>query len=612
MLTDEMVGNDTDDEYYDSLSIEEDVQAEKFMEVAPEFFSRIKCVQKLNKKECVGDMYYCEPATNIWSNYTNPQISNEIEIEFNSKFPNETKNKTKSKKIWWFVDTVRGRDVFLQSVALLVLDEKFADYLDINPSLFAIKNGVFDTSLRDTDTVVFRKIEMDDNISMCAKCEYQEEDNQQLQQCKKELDDFFLQILPVEEKHDVVLGFFAGLLSGRRNEKKFLALTDKTEKEFERSDDIADVMPDMEEEERLKDAKGVKGPEELEGLSSHDKSRQMLRNKIKGTTRMGQRRSYQRHFMCKTVNKGQRFTAGRTSAPRRLDISSPRVKNLTPLSGLTGLTYLDIDDTNAVGLTPLSGLTGLINLHIAYSQVQYLSPLSGLIGLGNLDISFTQVQDLSPLSGLTGLTDLCMSSTQVKDLSHLSGLTGLVNLHIESTQVKDLAPLSSLIGLVNLVISSTQVEDVAPLSGHTGLTVLHMRYTRVKVLTPLSGLTGLTVLHIRGTRVKDLSPISGLTRLIHMDISDTEVEDLTPMSGLSNLTDLHMRSDCSDGLALRIAATFCHTVHSGVERLHHGDYRNAATDHVRSQVPLPAAHIASTTQYTVEVINVQLNPAAKA
>jgi len=34
--------------------------------------------------------------------------------------------------------------------------------------------------------------------------------------------------MPVDEERDVVLAFFAGLLSGRRKEKKFLAFTDKT------------------------------------------------------------------------------------------------------------------------------------------------------------------------------------------------------------------------------------------------------------------------------------------------------------------------------------------------------------------------------------------------
>eukprot|EP00798_Chlamydomonas_sp_ICE-L_P029325 gene29325-biopygen7675 len=151
-------GNDTDDDddSLSSSSITVDVLAENFMEASPEFFSRIKFVPDLKKEEC-GDMYYCNPATNRWSNCSNMRIINVIATEFKSKFSAEKKNKT-NEKLRWFVDTVRGRSEFLQSVASLVLDETFADNLDINPDLFAVNNGVFDSSSRDT--VVFRKVEM--------------------------------------------------------------------------------------------------------------------------------------------------------------------------------------------------------------------------------------------------------------------------------------------------------------------------------------------------------------------------------------------------------------------------------------------------------------------
>eukprot|EP00798_Chlamydomonas_sp_ICE-L_P003040 gene3040-biopygen20783 len=172
-------GNDTDDDDDDPSSITEDVLAEKFMEATPEFFSRIKFVPDFKKEECVGDMYYCNPATNRWSNCSNMRII-----------------------------------------------KTFADNLDINPDLFAVNNGVFDSSSRDT--VVFRKVEMTDNISRCAKWDYQGEDNHHLKRCKEELDDFLRKVMRVDEERDVVLAFFAGLLSGRRKEKKFLAFTDKT------------------------------------------------------------------------------------------------------------------------------------------------------------------------------------------------------------------------------------------------------------------------------------------------------------------------------------------------------------------------------------------------
>eukprot|EP00798_Chlamydomonas_sp_ICE-L_P008999 gene8999-biopygen8883 len=175
-----MKRGDYDDDSFPS-SIKEDTLAEKFMEAAPEFFTRIKCVPKLNRKECVGDMYYCDPATNRWSNLSNLMIIKVIKLEFKSKFPAEKNNKT-NKKIRGFVDTVKGRSLLLQAIALLVLDETFTDNLDVNPDLFAVNNGVFDSLSRDN--VVFRNVEITDNISRCAKWDYQgEEDTHNLQRC---------------------------------------------------------------------------------------------------------------------------------------------------------------------------------------------------------------------------------------------------------------------------------------------------------------------------------------------------------------------------------------------------------------------------------------------
>eukprot|EP00798_Chlamydomonas_sp_ICE-L_P028140 gene28140-biopygen32096 len=102
------VGGGTVDDSLSSSSITEDVLAEKLMEASPEFFSRIKFVPEIKKKECVGDMYYCDPATNRWSNCSNMRISKVIKIELKSKFPVEKNNKT-NEKIRRFVDTIRGR-----------------------------------------------------------------------------------------------------------------------------------------------------------------------------------------------------------------------------------------------------------------------------------------------------------------------------------------------------------------------------------------------------------------------------------------------------------------------------------------------------------------------
>ena len=56
-------------------------------------------------------------------------------------------------------------------------------------------------------------------------------------------------------------------------------------------------------------------------------------------------------------------------------------------------------------------------LTCAREGVSDLSPLSGLTGLTELNLWNTQVTDLRPLSGLTGLATLYLHHTPVTDLS---------------------------------------------------------------------------------------------------------------------------------------------------------------------------------------------------
>ncbi|MEM1390719.1 MAG: leucine-rich repeat domain-containing protein, partial [Pseudomonadota bacterium] len=91
-----------------------------------------------------------------------------------------------------------------------------------------------------------------------------------------------------------------------------------------------------------------------------------------------------------------------------------------------------------------------------------LSPLSGLSGLQTLDLDGTQVSDLSPLRGLSELRALYLRDTQVSDLAPLRGLSGLQTLDLDGTQVSDLSPLRGLSEFIFLFLDRTQVIDWSP------------------------------------------------------------------------------------------------------------------------------------------------------
>lgn len=80
------------------------------------------------------------------------------------------------------------------------------------------------------------------------------------------------------------------------------------------------------------------------------------------------------------------------------------VKDLTPLSGVTGLTYLDLwGNDNLQDIKPLENLTKL-SVFIAFGcSIQDVSSLRGLTNLNWLDLGDNKIVDISPLIQNTGL-----------------------------------------------------------------------------------------------------------------------------------------------------------------------------------------------------------------
>ena len=107
-------------------------------------------------------------------------------------------------------------------VALLqrkTLDESFMSRLDGDLDVFAVDNGLFDVK-----TKMFRAIRPEDCVATTAGWSYSTELSAEH---RVVLRAFLERVLPVDMEREVVLAYFASLLSGRRREKKFLVLTDK-------------------------------------------------------------------------------------------------------------------------------------------------------------------------------------------------------------------------------------------------------------------------------------------------------------------------------------------------------------------------------------------------
>ena len=200
-------------------------------------------------------------------------------------------------------------------------------------------------------------------------------------------------------------------------------------------------------------------------------------------------------------------------------VNKNTVTDLSPLIGLTRLTYLNLSHTKLVDLSTLSGLTNLNTLGLSNNNISDITALSALINLTWLGLSSNNISDISALSGLTNLASLGLNSTNISDVSPLSGLTQLIYLQLFGNNISDVSPLSELTQLAQLGLDSNNILDISPLLAlnltgtqwdSTGLYLGNnpLSYTSINTHIPAMQAKGIEVQYDQRTPTKILK-ISG-------------------------------------------------------------------------------------------------------
>ena len=226
------------------------------------------------------------------------------------------------------------------------------------------------------------------------------------------------------------------------------------------------------------------------------------------------------------------------------------ISDLSPLAGLTKLTYINIPtNSNITDLSPLSSLSNLTELRLWNNNITDLSPLSGLINLRVLDVSSNdRLSDLSPLSKLINLRDLSAYFNDITDITPLSKLTNLEFLNLDyNNGIPDITPLTNLTKLVSLGIAGNNIVDISALLGLTSLSFLSIADNNIIDITALSGLTSLTTLRLGNdtgnNKFTNISVLAGLTNLRTLWLQKSNITDISALSGLTSLRSLWLQEN---------------------------------------------------------------------
>ena len=248
----------------------------------------------------------------------------------------------------------------------------------------------------------------------------------------------------------------------------------------------------------------------------------------------------------------------------KLDLSVNWISSLTPIAGLTGLTYLDVgsgdlDDgtidmyaaeTNNLddaAVTIIGGLTGLTYLNMeGNSAMTTLAPLTTLTSLEKLWIGNCTYSSFAALASLSGLTWLGINwgGFTNADVPSIAGLTGLQVLYLVSQDgLTDISGLSTLVNLQGVAIGYCPITDVDVFSNFTGLVQTDLSGSNVTNLDGLAGLASLSLVIAQFTQLTDISGLGGSTSLSQLLITDSPLVDISPLATDTALAGVFLYND---------------------------------------------------------------------
>ncbi len=213
--------------------------------------------------------------------------------------------------------------------------------------------------------------------------------------------------------------------------------------------------------------------------------------------------------------------------------------NLSSVSGmeaLTKLTYLDLGENVLRNLAPISNITGLQVLYLDHNAVVALDDLQLLTNLQELDLSYNSITNLKPLGSLTALEQLILRNNMISDISALGKLTTLTHLDLSFNKLTAITGLATCVNLQELLITDNQITSLSPLAKHIKLQSLDFSNNKVTALPSWNKNCLLYSLNGSYNKISNVAPLSGLANLnmLNLDYND-KISNISSLAKCPNL-----------------------------------------------------------------------------
>ncbi len=203
------------------------------------------------------------------------------------------------------------------------------------------------------------------------------------------------------------------------------------------------------------------------------------------------------------------------SGLKHLDLSRNAVENVTALSALGKLETLDISNNSLKSVLPLTSCTQLKQLKINHNTVASLSGLDALKNLTKLEASYNALTDASSLSGCTALVELDISNNSLTSIGSLSSLNKLEYFNFSRNKIGALPAWSKDCALVTIDGSNNKITSVSSLAGYHNLNNVLMDNNKISSVNSLTSCHHLITVSVYGNPVSDVSALKEMSVIVY-------------------------------------------------------------------------------------------------
>jgi Leucine-rich repeat (LRR) protein len=219
---------------------------------------------------------------------------------------------------------------------------------------------------------------------------------------------------------------------------------------------------------------------------------------------------------------------------------------LTDVGFLTNhfeLRTLDVGQSYGLNLMQLTGLTNLAKLDVSYSTETELEPLAVFTNVGSLFVSGARLRGGLWLTNLPGLSVLSLFETELADVTFLQTLTNLSELNASGNSISDWSPIRALVRLESLWIYGNEMTDIPQLGELRELRHLDLKGNRLQNLNASTFPTALVSINLDGNLITNCVELAGLTNLTELALGANLVGDVSFLGWLPELTSVALQSN---------------------------------------------------------------------